>query len=155
MFPETAFTFMMAISMFGAMFTWFMIFVTHWFFRRSVKRSGTELTFKTKFYPAGTILGAVLMLAILISTLATEAFNMTLIFGLPFLALVTAMYFVVRRRKRQDSNAARKTAVVSSENRTNSTNSSPLAEAAWSAEADENELTASNATSATSRASHP
>jgi L-asparagine transporter-like permease len=155
MFPETAFTFMMAISMFGAMFTWFMIFVTHWFFRRSVKRSGTELTFKTKFYPAGTILGAVLMLAILISTLATEAFNMTLIFGLPFLALVTAMYFVVRRRKRQDSNAARKTAVVSSENSTNSTNSSPLADAAWSAEADENELTASNATSATSRASHP
>lgn len=165
MFPETAFTFMMAISMFGAMFTWFMIFVTHWFFRRSMKRSGKELTFKTRFFPASTILGAVLMLAIAVSTLGTEAFNMTLIFGLPSLALVALLYFVVQRRKRQssgpdsspsdDSNTDRKTAVVSSENRTNSTNSSPLAVAAPSEDSDENEPTASNATSATSRASQP
>ncbi|MBB6405976.1 amino acid permease [Arthrobacter sp. AZCC_0090] len=100
MFPETAFTFMMAISMFGAMFTWLMIFVTHWFFRRSAKRSGTELAFKVPFFPLGTLLGTGLMAAILLSTLATEAFGMTLVFGIPFVALVTAMYFVVKRRQR-------------------------------------------------------
>ncbi|BCW61764.1 amino acid permease [Arthrobacter sp. StoSoilB22] len=159
MFPETAFTFMMAISMFGAMFTWFMIFVTHWFFRRSMKRSGTELAYKTRFYPVGTILGAVLMIAIAISTLGTSAFNMTLIFGLPSLALVTVLYYVVQRRKRQESpgqessgeaaNTLRKTAVVSSENSTNSTTSSGLSDAAPAEDDDENDLTASNATSAT------
>jgi amino acid permease len=155
MFPETAFTFMMAISMFGAMFTWFMIFVTHWFFRRSMKRTGTTLSYKTRFYPAGTILGAILMFAIAVSTLGTEAFNMTLVFGLPSLALVTVLYFMVQRRKRQAtesgeaSNAARKTAVVSSENSTNSTNSSGLPDAAPADSDDQKDLTASNATSAT------
>ena len=32
--PERAFVLMISVSIFGAMFTWFMIFVTHWFFRR-------------------------------------------------------------------------------------------------------------------------
>lgn len=31
-YPESSFTLMMAISMFGAIFTWFMIFLTHFFF---------------------------------------------------------------------------------------------------------------------------
>lgn len=136
-----------------------MIFVTHWFFRRSMKRSGTELAYKTRFYPVGTILGAVLMIAIAISTLGTSAFNMTLIFGLPSLALVTVLYYVVQRRKRQESpgqessgeaaNTLRKTAVVSSENSTNSTTASGLSDAAPAEDDDENDLTASNATSAT------
>ncbi|MEZ2391310.1 amino acid permease [bacterium RCC_150] len=116
LFPETAFTFMMAISMFGAMFTWFMIFVTHWFFRRSMKKSGTVLAFKTKFFPLGTILGAALMLAILVSTLATEAFSMTLVFGLPFLACVTVLFFAVQRRKRDAATAASMAAAVSDSN---------------------------------------
>lgn len=38
LYPESSFTFMMAISMFGAMLTWMMIFVTHFFFRRAWRR---------------------------------------------------------------------------------------------------------------------
>lgn len=40
MVPDTAFTLMMAISMFGALFTWKMIFITHYFFRRRWAREG-------------------------------------------------------------------------------------------------------------------
>ena len=40
LYPETSFTLMMAISMFGALFTWMMIFVTHYFFRRRWAREG-------------------------------------------------------------------------------------------------------------------
>jgi L-asparagine transporter-like permease len=34
LYPDASFTLMMAISMFGAMFTWLMIFITHLFFRQ-------------------------------------------------------------------------------------------------------------------------
>ena len=43
LFPDTSFTLMLAISMFGAMFTWMMIFVTHLYFRRA--HAGKPLAF--------------------------------------------------------------------------------------------------------------
>ena len=57
---------MMAISMFGALFTWMMIFVTHYFFRRRwVREGGERLSFRMPGFPVLTLLGAVAMLAIL------------------------------------------------------------------------------------------
>ncbi|MGC4152323.1 MAG: amino acid permease [Propionicimonas sp.] len=99
--PEHAFTVMMAVSMFGAMFTWFMIFVSHIFFRRDLARRGVPQKYKLPFYPVGTWLGAFLMLAILLTTLFTDSsFNMTLIFGIPFLVLISVWYWIrVRPRK--------------------------------------------------------
>src|SRR5580692_1602894 len=45
--PGRSFVLMMAIAMFGAMFTWFMIFVTHWFFRRRwVEQGDAPLRFR-------------------------------------------------------------------------------------------------------------
>ncbi|MFT3877361.1 MAG: amino acid permease [Propioniciclava sp.] len=103
--PEQAFTVMMAISMFGAMFTWLMIFVSHIFFRRALAASGEPLKYRLPFYPAGTYLGAGLMVAILITTVFTDSsFNMTLVFGVPFLAIVSVWYWVrVRPRKLAES----------------------------------------------------
>src|SRR5690606_37079265 len=40
--PETAFPVMIALSMFGAMFTWTMVFFTHFFFRRQIRQSGVK-----------------------------------------------------------------------------------------------------------------
>ena len=97
--PDRAFTFMLAVSMFGAMFTWLMIFVTHVCFRRALARSGEEPKFRLRIYPAGTLTGALLMTAIITTTLFTDAFEMTLRFGIPFALLVTATYFVSRRRR--------------------------------------------------------
>ncbi|MET9660301.1 amino acid permease [Streptomyces sp. NPDC006510] len=97
--PDSAFTFMMAISMFGAMFTWMMIFVTHVFFRRRLRAEGRELDFKVPFSRIGAPLGAVLMLAVLLSTLAAEEFRMTLAFGVPAIVVVTVLFYVVRGRR--------------------------------------------------------
>ncbi|GAA3592169.1 amino acid permease [Klugiella xanthotipulae] len=94
--PATAFTFMMAISMFGAMFTWLMIFVTHWFFRRQVKRDGEKLEFRMPFHPLLTIVGIVMMVAILVTTVFIPDFQMTLVFGIPAVLLVTLMFYVTR-----------------------------------------------------------
>ncbi len=93
--PETSFTLMMAISMFGAMFTWMMIFVTHFFFRKKWATDGSPtLPFRMKGFPYLTILGGALMLAIMITTAFTKEFQMTLVFGIPALLLLSAVYFL-------------------------------------------------------------
>ncbi|TWP37947.1 amino acid permease [Leekyejoonella antrihumi] len=98
--PDTAFTVMMALSMFGAMATWGLIFVTHVAFRRALKKEGTPLAYRLPFYPLGSIIGAVLMLSLLITTLFMDDFRWTLIYGVPFTAVLAVLYFVFKRRDR-------------------------------------------------------
>ncbi|UKA58379.1 amino acid permease [Arthrobacter sp. FW306-2-2C-D06B] len=98
--PESGFTFMMALSMFGAMATWLMIFVTHLAFRRAAKRDGTALSYKLRLYPAASWAGAILMVAIMVTTLFVEAFRMTLIFGVPFALGIVILYFVLKKGRR-------------------------------------------------------
>jgi amino acid transporter, AAT family len=94
LFPTTAFTLMLAISIFGALFTWMMIFVTHLYFRRA--HTGKDLAFRMWGYPYASLLGAGLMAAILLTTAFTGAFRMTLVCGLPALGL---FYFAWRLRR--------------------------------------------------------
>ena len=96
--PKSAFVLMIAISSFGAMFTWMMIFVTHYAFRRARERSGAPLRFRMPGYPATTLLGAALMAAVLLTTAFTDAFRLTLVFGLPFLAALSVCYRLWHRR---------------------------------------------------------
>ena len=93
-YPAASFTIMMSISMFGAMFTWLMIFATHLFFRREY--SGPPLRFRMWFYPWGTLLGASLMAAILITTVFTAEFRMTLVYGIPFLAILALLFRAIK-----------------------------------------------------------
>ncbi|HZM12406.1 MAG TPA: amino acid permease [Candidatus Limnocylindrales bacterium] len=95
LFPNAAFTLMMAISMFGAMFTWMMIFITHLYFRRA--HAGAKSAFRMWGYPYSSLLGAGLMAAILLSTAFTAEFRMTLIYGLPVLALFWAAWRLRRQ----------------------------------------------------------
>jgi L-asparagine transporter-like permease len=89
---------MIAVSSFGAMFTWMMIFVTHYAFRRACERGGAPLRFRMPGYPATTLLGAALMAAVLLTTAFTGPFRLTLLFGLPFLAALVACYRLRYRR---------------------------------------------------------
>ncbi|SEA17072.1 amino acid permease [Variovorax sp. YR216] len=103
--PKESFGLMMAISMFGAMFTWFMIFVTHAFFRRAwVAQGNAPLGFRMWGFPWLTLLGAGLMLAILVTTYFTPMFRLTLIVGVPFLLALLAIYWLrYRPRKAQEA----------------------------------------------------
>ncbi|MGE8318869.1 MAG: amino acid permease [Comamonas sp.] len=97
--PEQSFMLMMSVSMFGAMFTWFMIFVTHWFFRRRwVGQGNAPLAFRMWGFPWLTLLGAGLMLAALLSTLFIDVFHLTLLTGVPFLLLLAAAYALWYRK---------------------------------------------------------
>lgn len=95
LFPDASFTLMMAISMFGAMFTWLMIFVTHLYFRRA--HAGDQPAFRMWGYPYTSLLGAGLMAAILVTTAFTAEFRMTLAYGLP----VLGVFWIAWRARRQ------------------------------------------------------
>jgi L-asparagine transporter-like permease len=99
--PERAYLLMVSISAFGAMFTWLMIFVTHYFFRR-VRQVQSE-AFRMVGYPATTILGGALMCAVLVTTAFTGTFRLTLVFGAPFLGLLCVLY---RWRSRRPASSA-------------------------------------------------
>jgi L-asparagine transporter-like permease len=97
--PRSAFILMLAISSFGTLFTWLMIFVSHYFFRRAHARAGaTPLRFRMRGFPLTTLVGAGLMVAVLVTTAFTAEFRLTLVFGLPFLALLSALYGMRYRR---------------------------------------------------------
>ncbi|HUL47390.1 MAG TPA: amino acid permease [Steroidobacteraceae bacterium] len=91
--PHGSFILMVAISSFGALFTWMMIFVTHYCFRRARERSGAPpLPFQMIGFPYATLLGAGLMAAVLLTTLFTPAFRLTLVFGAPYLLCLALLY---------------------------------------------------------------
>lgn len=97
--PGEAFTTMFAISMFGAMFTWFIIFVTHIAFRRRLAATGEKLSYRIPGSRVGAVLGAILMFAVAVTTAFTEEFRLTLPFGAVSLALTFLAYYLLKRRR--------------------------------------------------------
>ena len=102
--PRSAFILMVSISSFGAMFTWMMIFVTHYRFRRA--RACTPAAgFQMVGFPVTTILGAVLMAAVLLTTAFTAAFRLTLVFRPALSRAAVARLLLPRRRASSDADA--------------------------------------------------
>jgi L-asparagine transporter-like permease len=105
--PQSAFLSMLAISSFGAMFTWLMIFVTHHAFRRRRLREGAApVAFAAWGFPFTPLAGAAAMLALLATTPFTAAFRPTLLFGMP---LLLALILIQRGRARRPPRSAART----------------------------------------------
>jgi amino acid transporter, AAT family len=101
LWPEHAYLVMLSISGFGVMFVWMMIFITHFFFRRAqLAQAQSRPQFRMWGYPFLTLLGAGIMASVLITTLFDKPFRMTLVFGIPFLILLTVMYYMWYSRVR-------------------------------------------------------
>lgn len=96
--PGSSYAFMMGISMFGAMFTWLMIFISHLFFRgKWEKAGGRKLPVRMIGFPYLTILGAVLLFSLMITSWFTD-FKIMLQFGIPWLLFLAVAYFISKRR---------------------------------------------------------
>jgi L-asparagine transporter-like permease len=93
--PKSAFIVMVSISAFGSMFAWLMIFITHLAFRRAQARSHAPPgAFRMRGFPVTTLLGATLMVAVLVTTLFTPEFRLTLLCGVPALLVFALIYAV-------------------------------------------------------------
>ncbi len=93
--PRSAYLVMVSVSSFGALFTWLMIFVTHYRFRR---RHGSPPGFRMWGFPLTTVTGAALVAAVLATTAFTPQFRPTLVFGVPFIVLLCIVYRLKLRR---------------------------------------------------------
>ncbi len=94
-FPHSAYVYMFGIALFGGLFVWFMIFVTHLGFRKQWdKRAGRELPVAMPLFPFTTILGGAAVLAIIVSTWWVEGMRVAIEAGVPWLVLLTVCYFV-------------------------------------------------------------
>jgi len=86
LYPSSAYVYLFGISLFGGLYAWLVIFVTHLFFRRKI---GVKWS---------SALGALAIMAILLTTWWVEGMRITLIAGLSWLALLTPVYMWMSRR---------------------------------------------------------
>jgi L-asparagine transporter-like permease len=95
---SSAYIWFIGVALFGALFCWLMIFVTHVAFRRAWARPGSPpLAYRSRFGEKGSLLGAVVMLAILVSTWWAPGLRVTLQASLPWLGLVGLAYWLSPR----------------------------------------------------------
>jgi L-asparagine transporter-like permease len=78
-----------------------MVFVTHLSFRR--RHVFTKGDFKMFGAPWTTLLGAALLVAVMITSIFTPGFRSMLLYGIPFLALLTLLYWLRAPKTRPDA----------------------------------------------------
>lgn len=94
-FNDIAFAFMNAVSTFGGLFAWLMIFVTHLFFR--AKSENLTLPFRMWGYPFVPAFGAMVVACVMATTWFVPVFRSALVYGLPFVAILSAAYAIFLR----------------------------------------------------------
>ena len=100
LYPDGAYVYLFGVSLFGGLFAWLMIFVTHLYFRPKWDASGQpRLPIRMIGYPYTSLLGVIAIVAIIATTWWVEGMRVTIIAGLPWLGALTAVYFLVRRRQ--------------------------------------------------------
>lgn len=97
--PGSSYAFMMGISMFGSLFTWLIIFISHLSFRKKWdKMGGRKLPVRMIGFPYLTILGGLLLLSLMITAWFTD-FKIMLQFGIPWLLFLSIVYFIMKIKR--------------------------------------------------------
>lgn len=95
LYPASAYVYLFGIALFGGLFVWMMIFLTHIFFRRAWNAGGKRtLPVRMPGYPYTSLLGAVLVAAIIVTTWWVPGMRPTVLSGIPWLVLLTVMYWL-------------------------------------------------------------
>lgn len=95
-FTPAAYNYLFGVSLFGAIFVWIVILLSHLAFRR--RHRPDELPVRMPFFPALQISGLALLAAILVTMgLDAEFWRISWIVGVPWLVLLSLAYFVGKR----------------------------------------------------------
>ena len=98
-YPSSAYVYMFGVALFGGLFVWLMIFLTHLFFRAQWERSGNpRLPVRMPGYPWTSLTGVVAVAAITLSTWWVPGMRITLITGPLWLAFLSLLYLAGARR---------------------------------------------------------
>ncbi|MDE9408354.1 amino acid permease [Acinetobacter nosocomialis] len=107
--PACAFPIMIALSMFGALFTWGSIFVTHMFFRKHMTQQNIELKFKIPASRFISLFGFIAILSITVTTWFTNEFKSTLQFGVPLVLVLIFCFYLKRSTVKLNLNSGEET----------------------------------------------
>jgi AAT family amino acid transporter len=103
LYPRSAYVYMFGVALFGGLFVWLMIFVTHLYFRpRWEAAGGRRLPVRMPGYPYTSVLGATAIAAILLTTWWVEGMRSTLISGIPWLVFISLMYWLWAKGRKQE-----------------------------------------------------
>ena len=95
LYPSSAFVYLFGIALFGGLFVWLMIFITHLFFRPAWQaRGGRRLPVRMIGYPYTSVIGAAFVVAIIITTWWVPGMRPTILSGLPWLLFLTVVYWI-------------------------------------------------------------
>ena len=93
-----AYNYLFGVALFGAMIVWIIILLSHLSFRRRYK--GESLPVRMPFFPLMQLAGLALLIAVLVTMgLDTEFWNISWICGVPWLALLSVVYFIWKSRR--------------------------------------------------------
>lgn len=100
-YPKSAYVIIFGISIFGALVVWILILLTHMRFRQ-VRRRNDEPDAPVRLWgaPVTTLLGALFLFAILVSTAFVQGLTAAWQAGIPFFVLLTIGYVLVRKFRR-------------------------------------------------------
>jgi len=99
LWPDSAYVYFLGVALFGAVLVWFMIFVTHLAFRRAWGRHRAgDLPLRWRLTPVGSLLGAILMVALFATTWWSPGLRVTVLVAVPWL-LVLAVGFAIARSR--------------------------------------------------------
>lgn len=90
--PASAFPIMIALSMFGALFTWGAIFATHIFFRKQLDKKHIPLKYSILGSRLISVAGLIAIISVMLTTWFTDEFKSTLQFGIPFIIFISIFY---------------------------------------------------------------
>jgi L-asparagine transporter-like permease len=96
---DSAYVWFLGVALFGALFCWVMIFVTHIAFRRAWLQSGAPApAYQAPLGQAGSAIGAVAMLGILYGTWWIPGLDISVRAAIPWLGAVGILYLLTARR---------------------------------------------------------
>jgi L-asparagine transporter-like permease len=99
--PGRAFLLLYGVAVAGMFFVWIVILLAHVVFRRSLGPARVALLpIRLPFSPYSQIAALIALAAITISTFYVEGLQYTVPGFMPFLLVITAFYWVLKRNKR-------------------------------------------------------
>jgi amino acid transporter, AAT family len=97
--PGKAFLMLYGIAVAGMYFVWSVILVTHMAFRRALGPDRVaQLPMRLRFFPYSNLLGLAALIGLAISTAFVDGLQYTVPAFLPFLLVISLLYWNVRRR---------------------------------------------------------
>jgi len=94
--PQQAFVVLVGIAIFGGLYAWGQIFLTHLFFLKKTHGGTGARTHGVAWRSAASALGLAFMVAILVTTWWVPGFRVTLLSGIPWLAFLTVTWRMSR-----------------------------------------------------------